>query len=137
MREAIDTMTREIAAGLMDAGAKVWFSGPDLDALEELAGSLAEEGFEVSGIFRYKQGTRAAADALNAPYLGRVIGGDDNPLRPPVAQFPDFLLGGAQPVDLDLHLRMQGGVSKDAAGHLARRLLRREEIGKDADGGHC
>ena len=55
---------REIAAGLMDAGAKVWFSGPDLAALEDLAGALAEEGHEVSGIFRYSQGTREAADAL-------------------------------------------------------------------------
>ena len=55
---------REIAAGLMDAGTKVWFSGPDLAALEDLAGALAEEGHEVSGIFRYSQGTREAADAL-------------------------------------------------------------------------
>ena len=83
-------------------------------------------------VFRWldiDEDSRATAHAFNAPDFCLVVGRDDYSLWRPVAEFANVLQRCAQTIDLDLHVRMQGGVSENAAGHLARRLLRREEIG--------
>jgi NAD(P)-dependent dehydrogenase (short-subunit alcohol dehydrogenase family) len=56
---------KEIAAGLANAGASLYLSGPDEVKLKETAELLASEGTPVSGCFHYEQGTEEAASALS------------------------------------------------------------------------
>jgi len=57
---------REIAEGLISAGASVYFAGPDTDKMQSVSKSLEEAGAKVSGCFEYQPGTEAAAKELAA-----------------------------------------------------------------------
>ncbi len=54
----------EIAAGLYEAGAKVWFCGEDTDALRSAAGKLEAIGGRVEGLIEYHQSNEENAVAL-------------------------------------------------------------------------
>lgn len=61
----------DIAEGLREAGAEIFLCGDDKAALERIA---AETGAE--GIFEYRRGTKAEADAL-ASFIRETMGGID------------------------------------------------------------
>ena len=67
------TYGADVAAGLAEAGAKVWLCGGDMNALNRVA---AELGDKVAGVVEYQQGTKAAADEL-AKFVKETMGGID------------------------------------------------------------
>jgi NAD(P)-dependent dehydrogenase (short-subunit alcohol dehydrogenase family) len=55
----------EIAAGLCEAGAEVWFCGEDKDGMEALAARLHDAGHQIHGIITYHQGKESNAEELS------------------------------------------------------------------------
>lgn len=54
----------EIAAGLIEAGAQIWFCGSRMDALREVSQKLERLGGHVEGLIEYRQGSEQNAASL-------------------------------------------------------------------------
>lgn len=55
----------EVAAGLCEAGAEVWFCGEDENELQSLADKMHGAGYQIQGIIAYHQGKESDAKELS------------------------------------------------------------------------
>ncbi|NLJ41275.1 MAG: SDR family oxidoreductase [Clostridiales bacterium] len=62
----------EIALGLCEAGADVWFCGEDTNTLQALADKMTAAGNRIQGVIPYKQGSEEDAKGLSKEVLEKM-----------------------------------------------------------------